>query len=190
MERKPRVFIGSSAEAIHYVEVVFEGLKRDTEVTMWMNAFEELEYTMDDLEKQLDTNDFAVFIFTPDDIIEIRNEKYLATRDNTMFEMGLFWGRLKRGRVFYIMPNDTKGIVHKNSIEPLNYHLLSDLTGLNSLKYDIRDDKDIVQEVAGACIKIKRKIREKGLFPNLQNKIDDLIVQKKKVKLLLNLVHF
>lgn len=180
MERKPRVFIGSSAEAIHYVEAVFEGLKRDTEVTMWMNAFEELEYTMDDLEKQLDTNDFAVFIFTPDDIIEIRNEKYLATRDNTMFEMGLFWGRLRRGRVFYIMPNDTKGIVHKNSIEPLNYHLLSDLTGLNSLKYDIRDDKDIVQEVAGACIKIKRKIREKGLFPNLQNKIDDLIVQKKE----------
>ncbi len=180
MERKPRVFIGSSAEAIHYVEAVFEGLKRDTEVTMWMNAFEELEYTMDDLEKQLDTNDFAVFIFTPDDIIEIRNEKYLATRDNTMFEMGLFGGRLKRGRVFYIMPNDTKGIVHKNSIEPLNYHLLSDLTGLNSLKYDIRDDKDIVQEVAGACIKLKRKIREKGLFPNLQNKIDDLIVQKKE----------
>ncbi|MES9684937.1 hypothetical protein ABWK22_18960 [Gottfriedia acidiceleris] len=33
MERKPRVFIGSSAEAIHYVEVVFEGLKRDTEAT-------------------------------------------------------------------------------------------------------------------------------------------------------------
>ncbi len=93
MERKPRVFIGSSAEAIRYVEAVFEGLKRDTEVTMWMNAFEELEYTMDDLEKQLDTNDFAVFIFTLDDIIEIRNEKYLATRDNTMFEMGLFWGR-------------------------------------------------------------------------------------------------
>ncbi|MEH7454793.1 TIR domain-containing protein [Gottfriedia acidiceleris] len=68
----------------------------------------ELEYTMDDLEKQLDTNDFAVFIFTPDDIIEVRNEKYLATRDNTMFEMGLFWGRLKRGRVFYIMPNETR----------------------------------------------------------------------------------
>ncbi|PFH87214.1 hypothetical protein [Bacillus sp. AFS088145] len=65
------------------------------------------------------------------------------------------------------MPNDTKGIIHKNSIEPQNYHLLSDLTGLNSLKYDIRDDKDIVQEVAGACIKIKTKIREKGLFPNL-----------------------
>ncbi|PEK99077.1 TIR domain-containing protein [Bacillus sp. AFS017336] len=180
MVRKPRLFIGSSAEAIHYVEAVFEGLKREAEVTMWMNAFEELEYTMNDLEKQLNTNDFAVFIFTPDDVIEIRKEKYLATRDNTLFEMGLFWGRLKRGRVFYIIPNDTKGIVHKNSIEPLDYHLLSDLTGLNPLKYDIRDDGDIVQEVAGACIKIKRKIREKGLLPNLQNKIDDLIVQKKE----------
>ena len=66
--RKPRVFIGSAREAIPYVNGIHSQLSYIAEVTPWSaGAFQSNNYPMEDLESQVDSNDFAVFVFSPDD---------------------------------------------------------------------------------------------------------------------------
>lgn len=114
---------------------------------------------MESIERQLDMNDFAIFVFSPDDIVKSRGNITFKTRDNTLFEMGLFWGRLRRGRVFYIIPDQ---ISNQKGVE--GYRLPSDLEGLAVLKYEIRTDKNYEAAVNRACRAIKTKIQELQFF--------------------------
>jgi hypothetical protein len=157
---KPKVFIGSSRESNHYVEAIQEQLSYIAEVTPWSaGAFQAQEYPMESLERQLDQNDFAVFVFSPDDIVNIRGNLTYTTRDNTLFEMGLFWGRLRRDRVFYVMSNT---IPETDGVD--GYHIPSDLLGLNVLKYEMRSDENYTAAVNVACASIKRKIGQLGPY--------------------------
>lgn len=157
---KPRVFIGSARESLDYVDAIHEGLGRIAEVTPWSTGvFKVNEYSMESLERVLDQSDFAVFVFSPDDIVNIRGNISYIARDNTLFEMGLFWGRLRRGRVFYIIPEevptteDIKGI-----------RLPTDLDGISVLQYEFRTDGNYDAAVNRACRVIKRTIEEKGPY--------------------------
>jgi hypothetical protein len=157
---KPKVFIGSAKESIEYVNAIHNSLAHVAEVTPWSaGAFRPLEYNMENLERQLDENDFGIFVFSPDDIINIRGTLTFTTRDNTLFEMGLFWGRLRRGRVFYIIPRNTP-----ESEGAKGFRLPSDLEGLAVLRYEIRRDNNYDAAVNIACSSIKRKIEELGIF--------------------------
>jgi hypothetical protein len=161
-ERKPKVFIGSSREAMNYVNAVQKSLQYYAEVNPWYaGVFSPGNYTMDDLERQLEVNDFAVFICSPDDIIDIRGKTYLITRDNTLFEMGLFWGKLKRNRVFYLIPNTVPK--KRNDINIEEYHLLSDLIGMNALTYQA-DSMNDDAAVSVACQHILHKIKKLHCF--------------------------
>ncbi|MGE8206531.1 nucleotide-binding protein [Heyndrickxia sp. NPDC080065] len=160
---KPRVFIGSARESIEYVNAVHAALSYYAEVTPWSaGAFKPLNYTMEDLETQLDQNDFAVFIFSPDDIVNMRGKTSVITRDNTLFEMGLFWGRLRRGRVFYLIPNTVPKLLNDTDIE--GYHLPSDLIGISALTYEVRDNQNFVAAVNVACGYIAQQIKELGHY--------------------------
>ncbi|MFB5760058.1 TIR domain-containing protein [Paenibacillus medicaginis] len=73
---KPKTFIGSSREAIEYANAVHNQLKRLTHVNPWYaGVFGANQYTMESLETELDHNDFAVFIFAPDDVALYREKK-------------------------------------------------------------------------------------------------------------------
>jgi predicted nucleotide-binding protein len=159
---RPSVFIGSSREAMNYVNAIQKALEYYAEVNPWYaGVFTPGNYTMDDLERQLKQNDFAVFICSPDDIIDIRGKTYLITRDNTLFEMGLFWGKLKRERVFYLIPATTPK--KREDIDIEDYHLLSDLIGLNSLTYQPLSKNDDAA-VSVACHHIIQRIQELKSF--------------------------
>lgn len=163
-ERRSRVFIGSSREAMPYVDAVQYHLSHYAEVTPWNSAFTTNKYTMEDLEKQLDQNDYGVFICSPDDVITIRGNKCLITRDNTLFEMGLFWGKLRRGRVFFLIPNKTKKIQVEEELKLLDFHFLTDLVGINHLTYEIRDIVNHKAAVRVACGEIGEIILQAGPF--------------------------
>ncbi|MFJ6414419.1 TIR domain-containing protein [Terribacillus saccharophilus] len=152
---KPRVFIGSASESLDYVTAVQGYLQFIAEVTPWTSAFDFQKYAMDSLEEALETNDFAVFIFSPDDLVNMRNRQYLKTRDNSLFELGMFWGKLGRERVFFIIPD-----------EESDYKLPSDLEGLYTLSYNKRSDNNFAAAVSHACGVITQKIRELGKRPN------------------------
>jgi hypothetical protein len=159
-QTKPKVFIGSATESIQYVDAIHGALVRIAEVTPWSaGAFRPLEYNMENLERLLDENDFAVFVFSPDDVVNIRDHIMFTTRDNTLFEMGLFWGRLRRGRVFYVIPDGLP-----EDVAAKGFRLPSDLEGLSVLRYEVRMDKNYDAAVNLACRAIKRKIEKLGIF--------------------------
>lgn len=161
--QKPKVFIGSARESIDIASAVHEGLSYHAEVTPWYaGTFHAMNYTMEDLESRLDVTDFAVFIFSPDDIVERRGETVLAPRDNTVFEMGLFWGKLKRDRVFFIVPESVEAMQNGDIIK--KFHLLSDVHGLTVLKYETRSDGNVDAAVSRACRQINLKITRLGLY--------------------------
>ncbi|MNI28699.1 putative nucleotide-binding protein containing TIR-like domain protein [compost metagenome] len=160
---KPRVFIGSSRESILLVNAIHELLSYHAEVTPWSaGSFRANQYPMEDLELQLQHNDFAVFVLSADDIVFMRDKAYLSPRDNTIFEMGMFWSRLKRGRVFFLIPTEVPKEQAGISID--EFHIPSDLLGLTVLKYEIRSDNNSAAAVNVACGEIIRRMREMGCF--------------------------
>jgi predicted nucleotide-binding protein len=103
---RPRIFIGSSGEAIDVCGALQQELDRDFEVTVWNQDVFHLTYdALDSLLAALDSSDAGVFVLRPDDITESRGQSSPTVRDNVIFELGMFIGRLGRDRSFLLTPN-------------------------------------------------------------------------------------
>lgn len=150
--RKPRLFIASSIESLPIAEAVNVNLDHDLEITIWKNGtFKLSSSTIDDLVEKSSTVDFALFIFTPDDISSIRSKQHHVVRDNVIFEMGLFVGAIGKSRSFILKPRDTE------------MHLPTDLLGVTPADYDhARSDGDLVSATNRACSLIKSEIERMG----------------------------
>lgn len=150
--RKPRVFIASSAESLHIADAINVNLDHQTEPTVWKNGFSLSQNTIDTLINISDSVDFAVFVFTPDDLITIRNQDKHITRDNVIFELGLFTGTLGKERCFIVKPREKE------------LHLPSDLLGLTPADYNgDRSDGNIEAAINNPCTLIKNEINKLGL---------------------------
>lgn len=160
---RPKLFIGSSREAKRYATAVQRELKRYAEVTPWFaGVFKPNNATMDDLEYQLEISDFAVFVFSPDDIVELRGKLMLSPRDNVIFELGLFWGKLRRDRVFFLVPESAFRAYGGKEIA--DFHIPSDLHGLTWLTYEQRSDDNYDAAVNPACDTVSEKIEKLGKY--------------------------
>lgn len=150
--RKPRLFIASSIESLPIAEAVNVNLDHELEITIWKNGtFKLSSSTIDDLVEKSSTVDFALFIFTPDDISSIRSKQHHVVRDNVIFEMGLFVGAIGKSRSFILKPRDTE------------MHLPTDLLGITPADYDhARSDGDLVSATNRACSLIKSEIERMG----------------------------
>ncbi|MRD47495.1 hypothetical protein GHT07_09415 [Caenimonas koreensis DSM 17982] len=147
--RKPRLFIGSSVESLEIAYAIQESLDHDAECTVWtQGVFRPTRQALDSLIQTLDTVDCAVFAFTPDDIAIIRGEQHRIVRDNIIFELGLFMGRLGAAGCFLVAPRSSPAL-----------HLPSDLLGLTVLTYnDQRSDKNNFAALGAACNAIRREL--------------------------------
>ena len=101
----PNLFIGSSKEAITVAEKLGKSLNRVSIPTLWNDdVFKLTKTSIESLFVQLDNSDFGIFIFNSDDKINIKGKKYTITRDNVIFELGLFMGKLGRERCIMMLP--------------------------------------------------------------------------------------
>jgi hypothetical protein len=76
------------------------------EVTVWDESVFQLgSSTLEELLEAVDRYDFAVFVFAPDDVSRVREKTVASVRDNVIFELGLFMGRLGRHRTFWVVPS-------------------------------------------------------------------------------------
>lgn len=186
---KPNVFIGSSREALHIANGIHAQINRFAQVTPWYaGAFGGNEYTMESLEEQLLRNDFGVFIFAPDDVALYRGKFVFMTRDNTLFEMGLFWGRLGRRRVFAIIPQEVReseALIPGENIS--EYHLLSDLQGLTLLNYEVRTDGNDEAAVAVACQQLIKAIQAEGQYQDPRDEIAKMELELERKRRILHL---
>lgn len=151
--RKPRVFIASSVESLDVADAINVNLDHQAEVTVWKNGFSLSTSSIDSLVEKAGAMDFAIFIFTPDDVITIRDQTKHVVRDNVLFELGLFSGSLGKERCFIVKPRDVE------------LHFPTDLLGLTPADYEgNRTDGDLTSAVNHPCVLIKKEIAEKGLI--------------------------
>jgi len=114
---KPRVFIGSASESLAIAEEVRSKLSTDFNVSVWTDdIFKSNETPLQTLLTEAGLFDFGIMILSKDDHSESRGEGFETPRDNTLFEFGIFLGRIGDGRAFALaedgvkLPSDLFGV--------------------------------------------------------------------------------
>ena len=89
---RPVIFIGSSTESLEVARAIRSNFDYDDYVIkLWTGTvFRPSQFPITELQKQIQEVDFAVLVLGADDVVESRNEKSDAPRDNVIFELGLF----------------------------------------------------------------------------------------------------
>lgn len=133
--RKKRIFIGSSTEEIdlaNAAKTILE-FEKDFEVTIWNEevwekaVFRLNNNYLNDLIRATLQFDFGVLIGTTDDKVEFRDVEVLQPRDNILFELGLFIGRLGLNNCAFLIDKEIK--------------ILSDIKGISLARFE-RDNME------------------------------------------------
>jgi CRP/FNR family cyclic AMP-dependent transcriptional regulator len=163
----PIVFIGSSSESRPIVEAMQFELAHDPFIVRaWTSGvFEASHFPIDDLKTQLDESDFAVLVIGPDDRVTSRRKRFMAPRDNVIFELGLFMGALGRERTFIVQESGR------------DLKIPSDLLGLGTIRFEpaapsLKDGiyrflrsktsgpRPLAVRIVEACNSIREKVRQ------------------------------
>lgn len=149
---KVRIFIISSVEALPIARLIQTAFEHDSFTTViWTDGvFRVANYPIESLEEQIDTSDFAIAIAHADDVTSIRGQEWPAPRDNVIFELGLFLGRLGRARAILMEPREEK------------VKLPSDLTGVTTIAYRFEPGSDAAALMAPSCNRLRDHILALG----------------------------
>jgi predicted nucleotide-binding protein len=155
IQRNPRpvIFIGSSKESLEIVRAIQSDLQHDDCIVRpWTSGgvFGASRFPIDDLEEQVRTADFGVFVLGPDDATVSRGAISDAPRDNAIFELGLFMGALTRQRTFIVLPRGG------------DLKIPSDLLGLNPLSYATGTLDTLPDRIGPVCNELRMIVRSKG----------------------------
>jgi predicted nucleotide-binding protein len=147
-----RVFIISSAEALEIARAVQNAFEHDGfHVVCWSNdTFIASHYPIESLEQELDVADFAIAIAQPDDLVKVRGSHHVVPRDNVIFELGFFMGRLGRHRALLMEPRGE------------DVKLPTDLSGITTIPYRYATDRELAAAIAPACNRIRSIIKQLG----------------------------
>jgi CRP/FNR family transcriptional regulator, cyclic AMP receptor protein len=150
---KPRLFLGSSAEALPVIKAIQAGLAYENVVaTTWGDGvFTAGSFTLETLEAEVQNADFALMAFTPDDTTLSRNKQLESPRDNVVFELGLFMGALGRKRTL---------IAQERGAE---LKIPSDLRGLTTLLYQPGKPEDMRSRVGALCTDLAESMKKLGV---------------------------
>jgi len=153
VHRRTRVFLISSVEAMPIARAVHNAFAYDDfDVIPWQEGvFKATSYTLKTLVDEVDKADFAIAIAHADDIVEYKETDWPTPRDNVIFELGLFMGRLGTDRAILLEPRNNK------------VRLPSDLAGVTTITY--RFDKaspDRAAALAPACNELRDYLFDKG----------------------------
>ncbi len=144
---KPLVFIASSSEGKDVAEAISQNLNDVCDCIIWSNGmFETGNFYLETLLEKLQSFDFAIMTMTNDDKIVFRGNDYNSPRDNVLFELGMYIGRLGRDRTFIVMDKSA------------NLKMPSDLAGLTMGSYVPPGRLTWRDAVSSACIDIKTAI--------------------------------
>ena len=124
---RTKVFIISSVESLPVARLLEDAFEYDNfDVHLWTaGCFKVANYTLEGLEEAVDSSDFAVAIAHADDVLIFGRDatEWPAPRDNVIFELGLFMGRLGRSRAILMEPRGA------------DVKLPSDLSGVTTITY-------------------------------------------------------
>lgn len=145
---RPKIFVGSSVEGLSYAETIQLNLQFTADCQLWnQSLFAPTTGTLEQLVTAVGTFDFAIFVITPDDVTTRRGTRQSTGRDNVIFELGLFMGRLGRERTFIVQPRDQ------------NLSLPSDLLGVTTISFQHSTATPLAAAMGAACTQIAQHIR-------------------------------
>lgn len=128
---KRKVFIGSSSEGLHIAEEAKIYLENYFDVSIWKDGgvFKSNESYLASLQLASLHYDYAILIGTPDDQTNFRGKEVTKPRDNIIFELGLFLGRLGKSKCQLLLQR--------------NAELASDFDGITVYKFDSDDSSSL-----------------------------------------------
>lgn len=148
----PKLFIISSSEAKPVATELRAQLEHDVFSTIWSDGvFFAGGYPLEALEKAVGESDFAVAIAQPDDVVRSRRKMQPTLRDNVLFELGLFMGKLTRHRAILVHPRVP------------SLKLPSDLHGLTLLSYAPGSPADLADRLKPVTQEILKIVRLHGV---------------------------
>lgn len=131
MMLRKKIFIGSSSEEIKLAEAAKLILQKDFDVTIWNDSvwdtsiFKINNNFLYDLLRASLQFDFGILLGTSDDKVEYRGNTVLQPRDNVLFELGLFIGRLGISKCAFAVEKNLK--------------IMSDISGITLARFDKND---------------------------------------------------
>lgn len=159
MEIKPTLFIGSSREGLPVAELVKKHLSDFADCKIWNeDVFDYNKSYFETLMELLSFYEYGVMVGTADDLMVSRDVEHRETRDNVLFECGLFLGRLGREKVFFLKEKGAK--------------TPSDLSGI-ALPDFSKDAPGLEEQIKLRCERIKKQISDRsgifdgGIFPSI-----------------------
>lgn len=148
----PKLFIISSSEALPVANELRAQLEHDVFSTVWNNGvFFAGGYALEALEKAVGESDFAVAIAQADDVVRSRKKVQPTLRDNVLFELGLFMGKLTRHRAILVHPKIP------------NLKLPSDLHGLMLSSYSPDSSLGLADRLKPASDDIRKIVKLHGV---------------------------
>lgn len=151
---KQNIFIASASKSVGIAADIQESLNYyGIKSQIWnQDFFSNSKNTLETLTEKLENFDFAIFIFSPDDQLKKKENSIFSTRDNVIFELGLFIGKIGRERTFFISTNEK------------NYQLPSDLDGISHLKFDLSSyHENGISELGPVTNSIRKSIEKTKL---------------------------
>lgn len=153
---KPKVFIGSSSQALDIARALASKLDDIAYPVVWEDAFDMGGTTVEQLEKMIDQYDYSVFIFNNDDTTFLKSDSKLEVtvpRDNVILEYGMFLSKHGRNKTFFIVPDQ------RDNADKI--HIATDLLGVHWAKYDPNAIKEtnVNAAINSAYTKLKKMIK-------------------------------
>lgn len=151
---RPILFLGSSVEGLPIAKQLQLQMKHSRmEVRLWTGGvFGPSGVTIDQLLEQVDACDFCAFIFGADDSTWSREREYSAPRDNVVFELGLFMGKIGRERSFIVKE-------HKSEVK-----IPSDLLGVTLITYVASNSSSSTSVLQPVCTEIEASVSRLGVI--------------------------
>ncbi|HEV2805737.1 MAG TPA: TIR domain-containing protein [Chthoniobacterales bacterium] len=161
MRIKPHLFIGSSKEGLFAAQALKSKLSAWADCDIWNEpgVFELNKGYLENLLDRLNLYEYGIMVATGDDATKSRGETKMVPRDNVVFELGLFMGRLGRDRTFFVFEKGSK--------------LPSDLLGITLPQFPKRKGRAQDQALEGCAemiethVKSRSGIFEGGIFPSV-----------------------
>ncbi len=150
---KPHLFIGSSQQAVDTARNIATVLNDGTSpilAKVWKDGgtFVPTRATLENLLNELHVSEFGAFVLAPDDVVSSQGRESYRTRDNVVFELGLFLGNFGTERTFVICATDPLKTVT----------LPSDLFAVSILRFE-HDPSDPLASVTGVCQRMRLAIQ-------------------------------
>lgn len=126
---KQSIFIASSDKSRDIAETVKLHFSKEADVDIWTeNIFQLNEGFLETLMNRASYYDFFIAVFAADDIAILNKKKKNVTRDNVIFEFGLFLGRIGLARTFFVIEKGVELFSDWNGITTTSFVRTENLT--------------------------------------------------------------